>query len=123
MKDSMSEEIKALDQMVLTRVVSLNAKLQAIVAGLVVGFGIFIATNWLILKGGDPVGPHLALLGQFFIGYEVTFVGSLIGFLYGFGSGFLGGYSIAKIYNWFAGRREGYRSGAMSGKGTSYFSH
>ena len=25
------------------------------------------------------VGPHLALLGQYFIGYRVSFVGSLIG--------------------------------------------
>ncbi|MGH9959169.1 MAG: hypothetical protein ACREBC_18910, partial [Pyrinomonadaceae bacterium] len=60
----------------------------------------FVATNWLVLKGGDPVGPHLALLGQFFIGYRVTFVGSLIGFVYGFLSGFTLGYVIATLYNW-----------------------
>jgi hypothetical protein len=93
---------KRLEDLVLTRVVRLNAMIQGTTMGLLIGFGIFIATNWLILRGGQPVGPHLALLGQFFIGYEVTFVGSLIGFAYGFVSGFLGGYTIAKIYNWFA---------------------
>ena len=30
----------------------------------------FVAADWLILKGGEPVGPHLALLDQFFIGYQ-----------------------------------------------------
>ncbi len=96
----MAEEKKALEQMVLTQIVSLNARVQGIVTGLVVGLGIFIATNWLVLKGGDPVGPHLALLGQYFIGYRVTFVGSLIGLGYGFVTGFIGGYAVARIYNW-----------------------
>lgn len=102
-----SEGKKALENIVLTRVLYLNATIQGVVAGLVVGFGIFLATNWLVLKGGNQVGPHLGLLGQFFIGYQVTFVGSLIGFAYGFVSGFVAGYSVAMIYNWFARRREG----------------
>ena len=53
------------------------------------GLGVFVATNWLISEGGPVVGPHLALLGQFFIGYRVTFVGSLVGFLWAFAVGFL----------------------------------
>lgn len=107
---TMAEDKRAIEEIVLTRVVRLNATIQGIVVGLVVGLGIFIATNWLILKGEEPAGPHLALLGQFFIGYRVTFVGSLIGFAYGFVSGFLGGYTVARLYNWFASRREGKRS-------------
>jgi hypothetical protein len=72
----------------------------------VAGLGVFIATNWLILKGGATVGPHLALLGQFFIGYRVTFVGSLIGFAYAFVGGFLVGYFVARSYNSIAAWRE-----------------
>jgi hypothetical protein len=106
-----SEDKQTLENIVLTRVLYLNATIQGVVAGLVVGFGIFLATNWLVLKGGNLVGPHLALLGQFFIGYEVTFVGSLIGSGYGFVSGFLGGYVIASLYNWFANRRKVKSSG------------
>jgi hypothetical protein len=107
MKEHMETgEKNALEDLVLTRVLRLNATIQGVVAGLVVGIGIFVATNWLVLKGGNPVGPHLALLGQFFIGYEVTFVGSLIGFAYGFATGFLGGYATAKIYNYFARGKE-----------------
>jgi fructose-specific phosphotransferase system IIC component len=65
-----------------------------------------IATIFLVLKGGDVVGPHLALLGQFFIGYQVTFGGSIVGFLYGLLSGFVIGYVIATLYNWMASIRE-----------------
>jgi hypothetical protein len=91
---------QSLEQIVLLRIMRLNAMVHGIVAGLVVGLGIFVATNWLILKGGEVVGPHLALLGQFFIGYQVTFVGSLFGFAYGFLSGFVIGYFVATTYNW-----------------------
>src|SRR6266576_934955 len=108
-EEIMAEEKKALEQMVLTQIVSLNAKVQGIVTGLVVGLGIFIATNWLILKGGDPVGPHLALLGQYFIGYRVTFIGSFIGLGYGFVTGFVSGYAVARIYNWLVDIRSGQR--------------
>lgn len=100
---------KTSDEIVRTRLLRLNAMVQGITTGIVLGLGIFIATNLLILKGGRVVGPHLALLGQFFIGYRVTFVGSLIGFAYGFASGFLIGYFVARMYNWLVDVREGKR--------------
>jgi hypothetical protein len=99
-------EQNSLEQIVLTRLMRLNALVHGIVAGLVVGFGIFVATIWLVLKGGEIVGPHLALLGQFFIGYEVTFFGSLVGFAYGFLSGFTIGYFVAATYNWLVALKE-----------------
>lgn len=46
------------------------------------------------------VGPHLALLGLVFIGYRVTFVGSLIGFVYAFVTGTILGCFGATVYNW-----------------------
>jgi len=91
---------KDLEQVVLTRLMRLNATIYGIVFGLVFGLIIFIATNWLVLKGGRVVGPNLSLLGQFFIGYQVTFLGSFVGLLYGFITGFVFGYLIAVIYNW-----------------------
>ena len=77
----------------------LNAKAFGLVLGLLCGLIIFIATNWLVLKGGEQVGPHLRLLSQYFIGYRVTFLGSLIGFAYGFAVGTLSGAFIGWIYN------------------------
>jgi hypothetical protein len=99
-------EQRGIEQIVLTRLVRLNASIQGIVTGLIVGLSVFLATNWLILKGGDVVGPHLSLLGQFFIGYRVSFVGSLIGLAYGFVAGFAVGYSVARMYNWILDLRE-----------------
>jgi hypothetical protein len=57
------------------------------------------------LKGGRVVGPHLSLLRQFFVGYEVTFVGSLIGFAYAFACGFVAGYLVSLVYNRVARRK------------------
>jgi fructose-specific phosphotransferase system IIC component len=105
----MADDAKNLEQVILTRVVRLNAKIQGIVTGLVAGLVLFIATNWLVLKGGKLVGKHLSLLGQFFIGYQVTLLGSFIGFAYAFVCGFVMGYSVAWLYNWFADLREGSR--------------
>lgn len=81
-------------------VLRLNAKAFGLALGLLSGLGLFIATNWLIIKGGrQPVGPNLQLLGQYFIGYRISFMGSFIGFAYGFALGTLSGASIAWIYN------------------------
>lgn len=105
----MTEAKKALREVVLTQAMHLNATVQGVVTGLVAGLGVFIATNWLVLKGGAVVGPHLALLGQFFIGYRVTFLGSLIGFAYAFGIGYVGGYLVARTYNFIVDRRRAKR--------------
>lgn len=88
-------------------VLRLNAKVWGLVCGLLLGLAVFVATNWLVIKGGHidavtgkyVVGPHLRLLSQFFIGYRVSFFGSIIGFLWGFVLGTLGGALIGFIYN------------------------
>jgi hypothetical protein len=107
----MAEDKRALQEVVLTRALHLNATVQGIVTGLIAGLGVFVATNWLVLKGGTVVGPHLALLGQFFVGYRVTVLGSLIGFAYAFVLGFVVGYLVARIYNLIVSRREAKRFG------------
>ena len=106
----MQEDNNAIEKLVLIKLMRLNGVILGLVLGLVFGFGIFFATIILLLKGGEPVGPHLALLGQFFIGYQVTFVGSLIGFLYGLLLGFVVGFVIAGLYNLMANFREKRRS-------------
>lgn len=81
-------------------VARLNARAWGIAFGLLLGGGLFVATNVLVLKGGAVVGPHLALLGNYFPGYRVTFLGSLVGFVYGFVLGYAVGRVIGAIYNW-----------------------
>lgn len=80
-------------------VLRFNAKALGLVLGLLCGLAIFIATNWLVIKGGNQVGPHLGLLSQYFIGYRVSFLGSIIGFFYGFAVGTLSGAFMGWLYN------------------------
>ena len=87
------------EKKLLKGVLRLNTKVLGLSLGLLCGFAIFIATNWLVIKGGDPVGPHLSLLNQYFLGYRVSFLGSFIGFFYGFFVGGIGGVMIGWIYN------------------------
>ncbi|MCI0437026.1 MAG: hypothetical protein L0271_25810 [Gemmatimonadetes bacterium] len=77
----------------------LNARAWGITVGLLCGLGLFIATNVLVLKGGPFVGQHLGLLRAYFPGYRVTFLGSLIGFVYAFVIGYGLGRIIGGVYN------------------------
>ena len=88
-------------------VLKLQVKILGLSFGLVCGLGLFIATNWLVIKGGKKVGLHLQLLGHYFPGYRVTFLGSLVGFVYGFLVGALSGILIGWIYNRFIRWRNG----------------
>jgi hypothetical protein len=63
------------------------------------GVGLFVMTVWLLIKDGDQTGLHLQLLRHYFIGYSVTWLGSVVGFFYGALVGGLVGWSIGKIYN------------------------
>jgi len=83
-----------------------SAKATGLVLGITMALAMFIATNWLVVKGGHinesgdyVVGPHLQLLSQFFIGYRVSFFGSIVGAVYGFTLGTLAGALFAGIYN------------------------
>jgi hypothetical protein len=93
------EPVDQADQLLERAVLRLNANILGLVLGILAGMGIFIATNFLILKGGEVVGPHLGLLGAFFPFYTVTFLGSLLGFVYGFICGYAAGYIVASVYN------------------------
>ena len=67
--------------------------------GSVTGLLLFLSTLFLVLKGGDIVGPNFQLLAHYFPGYHVNFSGSLTGLGYGFLTGFLGGWAYALLRN------------------------
>ncbi len=89
------------DEQLLKAVLGLNNRVLAIVMGAIAGSGLFLATVFLVVRGGRNVGMHLSLLSQFFPGYSVTYVGSMIGLLYGFAAGYVAGWCIAWLYNRF----------------------
>ena len=51
----------------------------AVALGTVTGLGLFIATVVLLLRQGSQVGHHLARLGYFLPGYQVTWPGAFVG--------------------------------------------
>jgi len=63
------------------------------------GGGLFRATVFLVIRGGPTVGQHLALLSVFFPGYQVTWLGAFIGFVYAFVFGYALGRVIGSVYN------------------------
>ncbi len=91
------------DEMIDTAIRRLNGRAWGIAVGLLLGGGLFIATNFLVIRGGPDVGRHLRLLGVYFPGYAVTFVGSVIGFIYAFVVGYALGRLIGTVYNQMAG--------------------
>ena len=87
-------------------VIRLNSKVLGLVLGLLFGLVVFVATNFLLIKGwllshneDVVIGPHLQLLSQYFFGYKVSFLGSIIGFAYAFAVGTISGSLIGWIYN------------------------
>ncbi len=89
-----SEEIALHDALL-----RLNGRAWGIAVGLLFGGGLFLATNILVMKGGPNIGAHLGLLSVYLPGYSVSFVGSLIGFVYMFVVGYAVGRLIGIVYN------------------------
>ena len=80
-------------------VARLRAGIMALVFAACGGLGLFVATVWLLVRGGPEVGQHLGLLGNYFPGYTVSWPGSVLGFGYGALAGGVLGASLAWIYN------------------------
>lgn len=77
----------------------ISGRAWGISLGFLFGLVLFVATNILVLRGGEDVGAHLGLLSNYLPLYDVTFVGSLVGFVYAFVFGYLTGRLICAVYN------------------------
>jgi len=76
----------------------LHRSALGIACGVVVGGLICTATLALVIHGRHP-NVKLYLLDQFFWGYSVSWLGALIGFLWGWVAGFILGYGFALVRN------------------------
>ena len=90
------------DQILRRAVARLRALVMAVTFGATGAAGLFIATVWLLVRGGEDVGRHLGLLGTYLPGYSVTWGGAVLGLFYGAIVGALIGASIAWTYNMIA---------------------
>jgi hypothetical protein len=87
------------EQLVIAAFARIDAVAMGCAFGVLAGLAVSAATIILVLKGGDQVGPRLALLAQYFPGYTVTAGGSLIGLVYGSVAGFCAGWLLAALRN------------------------
>lgn len=77
----------------------LNKTALGLAIGVLWGAGLFLATLWVLFMGG---GEHLILLRKFYLGYAISIPGAVIGLVWAFIDGFIGGWLLAWLYNRFA---------------------
>ena len=97
-EEALTPQEHAVEETLLQVFAKLDRPAFGIALGTIGALVLFIATLFLVLKGGE-VGPHLALLGQYLPGYRVTLAGSVLGLGYGFLVGFGLGWTFALIRN------------------------
>ena len=104
----MSQRARTIDEreLIRTAIRRLRAGIVAIVFGMTCGTGLFVATIWLLIRGGPQVGKTLGLLRHYFPGYSVSWPGSLVGFGYGLVLGAVVGWSTAWVYNYLVSLRQ-----------------
>ncbi|MGC9999141.1 MAG: hypothetical protein ABSE21_03495 [Bryobacteraceae bacterium] len=78
----------------------MNVKAFAVAAGIVWGFLLFVFT---LVEAARGVGHTLELLSFWYPGYSITYLGSVVGLVYGIVSGALIGAAFCWLYNRFVG--------------------
>jgi hypothetical protein len=80
-------------------VARIHAGVLALVCAVLGGGGLFLATVWLLVRGGVRVGAHLGLLSWYFYGYSVSWPGAFVGLFWGAVAGGAVGWIIGEVYN------------------------
>jgi hypothetical protein len=80
----------------------LNIRAFALTAALFWGFGLFFLTWWVIAFEGTS--DRVTVIGHVYRGYSISPVGSVIGLVWAFVDGLIGGAVFAWLYNLLAAR-------------------
>jgi hypothetical protein len=78
---------------------NLDIKAVGIALGLTWAIGAFIIGIFAWLSAGENTTALVNLIGRFYIGFTPTFLGSIVGALWGFIDAFIGGVIFAWLYN------------------------
>ena len=85
-----------------------DVKAFALTCGLIWGLGLFFLTWWIIAFDG-PTG-EVTLIGRLYRGYSISAMGSLVGMIWAFFDGLIGGAIFAWLYNLLATDRQRWTS-------------
>lgn len=80
----------------------LNIKAFALACGLIWGFGLFVLTWWIIAFEGAT--GDVTIIGRLYRGYSISPAGSLIGLVWAFADGLVGGLIFAWLYNFLSAK-------------------
>ncbi len=80
----------------------LNVKAFALTCGLLWGLGVLFLTWWIIAFEG--ASEEITFIGRVYRGYSISAIGSLVGLVWGFLDGLIGGAIFAWLYNLIAVR-------------------
>ncbi len=83
----------------------LNVKAFAIACGLMWGFGVFCLAWWIMLFEGAT--GEVTILGHLYRGFNISPLGSVIGFAWALADGAVGGAIFAWLYNLLSGKKAG----------------
>lgn len=83
----------------------LDIKAFALACGIIWGLGVFLLTWWVIAFEG--ASGDRTLIGLVYRGYSLSPAGSVVGLVWGFFDGVVGGALFAWLYNLLAGRGRG----------------
>jgi hypothetical protein len=75
----------------------LNVKAFALTCGIIAGLGLFFITWWIIATSG--ASGARTVIGLVYLGYNISPLGSLIGLIWAFADGLIGGAVFAWLYN------------------------
>lgn len=71
----------------------------ALTAGILWAIGVFLFTWWMILLGDGAIGERVPIFSDMYLMYRITPMGSIVGMLWGFLDGAIGGLVFAWMYN------------------------
>ena len=80
----------------------LDVKSFALTCGLVWGFGLLFITWWIIAFEGATA--EITFIGRVYRGYSLSPGGSILGLIWGFADGCIGGAIFAWLYNFLSKR-------------------
>lgn len=83
----------------------LNIRAFGVTCAFVWGLGLFFLTWWVIAFDGAT--GEVTLLGRIYRGYNISPIGSVIGLVWAFADGLIGGVVFAWLYNILATRFSG----------------
>ena len=75
----------------------INITAFALTCGIFWGIGLFLITWWIILFEG--ASGTTTLIGRVYLGYSISPMGSIIGLIWAFFDGIIGGAIFAWLYN------------------------